>query len=78
VNFLDPLKVDAGHDAYQQVNVLGNVGIITNDAAVQTFVEHQVGVGWNVFPGRELAGLQACISLGFFVAVQVEASLAGA
>ncbi len=78
MDFLNPLQVDAGHDTDQQVDVFCDIDFIGNHAAVQAFVEHDVGIRRYVFPWRELAGCQTFVSSRFFIAVQVQTFLATA
>jgi adenylate kinase len=59
MDLLDPFQVYDGHDADQQIHVLRDVDLVRHHAAMQAFVEQDVGAGGNVFPRRELARLQA-------------------
>jgi hypothetical protein len=77
VELLDPLQVDDRHHADQQVRVLGDVDLGRNHGAVQAFIEQQIGVGRNVFPGREGTRL-LFVGRGLLHVVQVLATLAGA
>ena len=74
---LDPLQIDDGYHADQQVRVLGDVDVGRYNSTMQPFVKQQVGVGGHVFPGRESAGL-LLVGRGFVVVVQVLAAFAGA
>ncbi len=42
VYFLNPLQVDGGGNTYEQVDVFGNVDLITYQAAMQALIEQQV------------------------------------
>ena len=54
-----------------------HIGIISHNAAVQSFVEQQVRTGLDFLPGREFAGLLAK-RFGFLVTVQIIAAFAAA
>jgi hypothetical protein len=43
VELLNPLQVDDGHHADQQVRVLGDVDLGRDHRAVQAFVKQQIG-----------------------------------
>ena len=57
MQFLDPLEIDDRHDSDQQIDMLRNIDLVGDDGAVQTFVEHHVGVLRNLFPRRKSARL---------------------
>ncbi len=59
VQLLNPLQVDDGHHAHQQVHLLGHVDLARGVTAVQTFVEHQIGTRLDVLPIGEVARLDA-------------------
>jgi len=75
VDLLDPLQVDDGHDADQQVYVLGDVHTIGDEAAVQALVEQQVGARRQALPGREGADWLAVFG-GIGLRMQILADLA--
>ena len=56
--------------------MLCNICIISNNPAMQTFVEQQVGAGVDFLPRGKFARLLAK-GFGFFFAVQVVTAFAG-
>jgi len=57
VQLLDPLEVDAGRHADEQVGVPGDVVLPRVDRAVEALVEQQVRSLADLLPGSERAGL---------------------
>ena len=77
MDLLNPLQVDDGHHAYQQVHPLGDVDIAGHHTAMQAFIEQDVGTVRDGFPGREGAG-RAVVMGGLDLVVYVITLLTGA
>src|SRR5258708_1743817 len=75
IDFLDPLQVYRRRYADQQVDMAGHIDIVSDDAAVQAFIEQQVGVLRQFLPGREGAGFTAVARRALFV-MQVQPDIA--
>jgi len=75
MEFLDPFEVDHRDDADEQIDVTRDIDRFGLDRTVQPFVEEQVGIPCDVFPGRERA---RCLTVRgrFFGIVQVLAAAA--
>ena len=77
MQLLDPLEIDDRHHADGQIGVLRHIDLGSHDRAVQSFIEQQIGIGNDVFPVREGAGL-LLVGCGFSLVVQVMAHAAAA
>ena len=77
MDLLDPFEVHDGHHADQHVDVLCGIHLVGDHAAVQAFIEQQIGAFRNAFPGREFARVLP-VRRGLFFAVQVVTAFAGA
>ena len=75
--FLDPLQIDGWRYAYQQIDVTRHIDFVGDDAAMQAFIEQQIGAGLDVLPRRECARL-LLVGGRLFLGVQILAQPAGA
>src|SRR6476620_8125237 len=74
MHFLDPLEIDRGNDADEQVGMAADVHFIGLHRAMQAFVKQNVARGGEVLPRREHAGLQS-MGASVLLVVQVAAHL---
>ena len=77
MQFLDPLEIDDGHYADDEIGVPGDVHLRSHHGAVQAFIEKQVGSLGNLLPWSEGTGLLP-VRARFLLVVQVAANLAAA
>ena len=75
VQLLYPFEIDDGHHAHQQIDMPGHIEGRIGIAAVQTFVEHQIGLAFDRLPRDEGAGLLT-VRRGLCRVVQILADLA--
>ena len=74
MQLLYPLEINDGHHTDQQVDMLCDIRILTDVAAVQTLVKQEFGAGLHILPGREGTGqlIELC---RFDVVVDILANL---
>ena len=74
--FLNPFQIYDRCYADQQVNMMRDIDVISNDSAVQSFVNEYVGVLRKRLPGRKSPCLLP-VARGAFLIVQIKTCISG-
>ncbi len=77
MQFLYPFKIDDWHDTNLEVRILSDIDFVSDDSAMQAFVEKKIGVLRRIFPGCECARLRA-VKLSLIGIVYVASCRGGA